>query len=168
MCAFVICNVSKTKRINNATVHSGQLDWRVNSVCCKSKEDGCFTSSAHPANSQTVKAVHAPVKIVLKRFLPRSVRVWIGHLACVTSTVRLCSTATEALNKSQRAIPFFFPTFRCLLFVFDKRQDDSPALRASPLITYRLRVMSDLISSEFYPGFLLMASKQDWCRGGLW
>lgn len=132
VCAFVICNVSKTKRINNATVHSGQLDWRVNSVCCKSKEDGCFTSSAHPANSQTVKAVHAPVKIVLKRFLPRSVRVWIGHLACVTSTVRLCSTATEALNKSQRAIPFFFPTFRCLLFVFDKRQDDSPL--SAPLL----------------------------------
>lgn len=30
VCAFVICKVSKTERINNAAVHSGQLDWRVN------------------------------------------------------------------------------------------------------------------------------------------
>lgn len=29
VCAFVICEVSETKRIN-VTVHSGQLEWRVN------------------------------------------------------------------------------------------------------------------------------------------
>jgi len=46
-------------------------------------------------------------------------------------------------------------------FVFDKRQDDSSRSppRSLSLITYRLQVMSDLISSELYPVVPLKASK---------
>lgn len=51
-------------------------------------------------------AVETSVKVVSSRG-GGPVRVWMGHLACVTSTVRLCSAATEALNKSQRE-PFRF------------------------------------------------------------
>ncbi len=42
------------------------------------------------------------------------------------------------------------------------------SLLSLSLITYRLQVMSDLISSEFYSVFPLMASKREWFSGALW
>lgn len=46
--------------------------------------------------------------------------------------------------------------------MFDKRQDDSQLFFAPPpltLITYRLQLMSNLISTECYPIFPIIASK---------
>lgn len=121
VCALVICKVSKTKHINNTTVRSGQLDRCVNwaltgtsytppirylSVPLLRKQKRWLFLFIGPCCKQSdlpscLCAVETSIKAVPSRG-GGSVRVWIEHLACVTSTVRLCSAATEALNKSQR------------------------------------------------------------------
>lgn len=129
----------------------------------KEKSESPLFSSPRPVNNQLFKAPLSAGESSSKAgsFHTRcpSVRLQIKHLGSVTSSVRLSFAATEAFNKTEKTLQFslhFKMPVPSLCLTRDRMTASSLSLS---LITYRLRVMSDLISSEFYPVFPLMASK---------
>lgn len=125
--------------------------------------------SPRPANNQLFKALCQLVKIAVKL-----VRFTLGahQLYCRSSTWDLSHPQHDfpllpqkLLIKTEKTLQFslhFEMPIASLCLTRDRMTACSfPFLPPSlSLITYRLRVMSDLISSEFYPAFPLMASKR--------
>lgn len=139
----------------------------------KRKEaDSFLVASPHPANNQLFKALCQLVKIVLKLIhFTRGAHQW----GCRSSTWDLSRPRYDfpllpqkLLIKTEKTLQFslhFKVPIASLCLTRDRMTASSLSLS---LITYRLRVTSDLISSEFYPVFPLMASKGEWFRGALW
>lgn len=122
--------------------------------------------SPRPANNQLFKALCQLVKIAVKL-----VRFTLGahQLYCRSSTWDLSRPQYDfpllpqkLLIKTEKTLQFslhFEMPIASLCLTRDRMTASSLPLPLS-LITYRLRVMSDLISSEFYPAFPVMASKR--------
>lgn len=148
--AYVCVPVSFAKSVNasvsTTTVHSGQLDcslsghenifyttYKVASISFAAKPKRTVVSVHWPI-LQTVRPLKLFVKLVLKRFLPREVALRQGvDRAPGTCYVQwdFAPLPQKLLIKARESFSIFFPTFRCLLFVFDKRQDDSRSPRLS-------------------------------------